>query len=93
MKTKEEVFNEHSFLAIGAISPSKDFCLKAMDEYAKQQAVDFFKWYGLKMASFLEYLTKIKSITESKEIEEAIKNHEGATFEQLYNQFIESQNK
>ncbi len=44
MKTKEEVFNEHSFLAIGAISPSKDFCLKAMDEYAKQQSIEFDKW-------------------------------------------------
>lgn len=42
--TKDEIFNKHSFSAIGAISPSKDFCLKAMDEYAKQQAISFSKY-------------------------------------------------
>lgn len=42
--TNEEIFNKHSFSAIGAISPSKDFCLKAMDEYAKQQAIAFVKY-------------------------------------------------
>lgn len=33
-KTAEQIFNEHSWKAIGAISPSKDFCLSAMKEIA-----------------------------------------------------------
>lgn len=65
-----------------------------IDEYAaKQQAIAFFTWYGIRMASFLEYITKVKPIVKSEEIEEAMRNHEGATFEQLYEQFIEQQNK
>lgn len=36
----EIIFNTHSWEAIGAISPSKDFCLKAMKEYAKEYATD-----------------------------------------------------
>jgi hypothetical protein len=71
MKTKEEVFNEHSFLAIGAISPSKDFCLKAMDEYAKQQAIEFMK-----------FVDAFYSQNVSNE-----------SYDKMYNQFIESQNK
>lgn len=42
--TKEEIFNKHSFSAVGAISTSKHFCLSAMDEYAKQQAIAFHQW-------------------------------------------------
>ncbi len=33
----ETIFNKHSWAALGAISPSKDFCLKAMEEYAQQE--------------------------------------------------------
>lgn len=60
-------------------------------EYAKQQSIAFFKWYGGKMASFIEYITKVKPIVRSEEIEERITEHEGATFDQLYAQFIEQQ--
>ncbi len=37
MKTKEEIFNKHSHSYLGAISPSKPFCLSAMQEYADQE--------------------------------------------------------
>lgn len=41
MKTEEQtaevIFNKYSWHAFGAISPSKDFCLKAMKEYAAQE--------------------------------------------------------
>lgn len=37
MKTAEEIFNEHSWSSLGAISPSKNFCLPAMREFAAQE--------------------------------------------------------
>lgn len=100
--TKEEIINKHtsSERRESDFNQSKGYDFKylnltsarlAMDEYAKQQSIDFFKWYGVKMASFLEYLTTVKPICRSEEIEEAMSRHEGATFEQLYAQFIEQQ--
>lgn len=45
---KEEIFNKRSWAALAAISPSKDFCLKAMQEYAdqekKKEAIAFEEW-------------------------------------------------
>lgn len=76
-----------------SITTAYDIPKHILDAFTKQQIIAFFTWYGVKMASFLEYLTKIKPISKSEEVEEAIRKHEGATFEELYNQFIESQNK
>ena len=42
--TKDEIFNKHSWAALGAISPSKYFCLPAMDEYAEIEAIGFAEW-------------------------------------------------
>lgn len=65
--------------------------IEAMDEWAKQQSIAFFKWYADKMVAFIEYITKIRPMVVSEEIEERIREHEGATFEQLYDRFIASQ--
>ena len=65
----------------------------AMDEYAKQEAIDFFKWYGVKMATFIEYITKIKPIVESNEIEEKIIEFEGKSIQELYELYLKSKNQ
>lgn len=38
--TQEAVFNKHSWAELGAISPSKSFCLKAMDEWANIKMIE-----------------------------------------------------
>lgn len=43
MKSAEEIFNEHSWKDLGAISPSGRFCIPAMKEYAKQVAEETLK--------------------------------------------------
>lgn len=100
--TKEEILNrEYTTQCAGNTSllmrlfPEKDkqVVLAAMDEYAKQQSVDFFKWYGTRMASLTKYICEIRPIAEDKKMEEIILKHEGATLDQLYSQFIEQQNK
>lgn len=81
--TKEEIFNKHSFAAIRAISPSKDFCLKAMVEYARQQVIEFDNW---KIENgWINYAHGVlfKSTDPSY----------GKSVGVLYNQFIEQQNK
>lgn len=62
-------------------------------DYAKQQSIAFFQWYGVKMVGFIEYITKVKPIATSEEIEEKIMEFEGQSFENLYSLFLEAQNK
>lgn len=59
--------------------------------YAALHAKDFLEWYSLKMVGFVEYLTKVKPIVKSEEIEERLLEFEGQTFDNLYAQFIEHQ--
>ena len=71
--------------------PWHQFCIdEAMDEWAKLNAIEFFKWYGVKMASFMAYITKVRPIMKSEEIEERIQEFEGQTFEKLYELFLKS---
>lgn len=90
MKTKEEIFNRvMDGHAVSMLSVSDVF--KMMDEYAKQQSIAFLKWYNLKIVGFIEYLTKVKPIVKSEEIEERLLEFEGQTFDNLYAQFAEHQ--
>lgn len=57
---------------------------------AKQEAIEFFKWYGIKWAGFIHYLTQIKQQVTSNEIEEKLHEFEGQTIENLYAQYQKS---
>lgn len=57
---------------------------KAMGEYAKQQAIAFCEWY-----CSLRYLPKVKNIEDHKPGEKSYMK----SYDQLYNEFIEQQNK
>lgn len=54
MKTAEEIFNEHSWSALGAISPSKNFCLPAMDEFAAQEVAKEVEAYKRRLIAEIE---------------------------------------
>jgi len=79
MKTAEVIFNEHSWKAIGAISPSKDFCLKAMQDFARQTSIEFAKW--LNFNGWQEYDEPDRWICPTN-------NRNVYTTEQVYNQFL-----
>ena len=64
--------------------------VEAIKEYAKQESIDFFKWYGLKISGFIEYITKVKPLVVSQEIENAMAKFEGKTFEQLFELYLKS---
>jgi len=66
-----------------SIKEETDAIYKAMDEYAKQQAIDYCSWYCR-----LGYLPKVRSLEDYKPGESYMKSHE-----ELYNLFIEQQNK
>lgn len=89
--TKEEIVFEGNFTTHadedGMGIELKDV-YEAMDEYAKQVSIEFFKWYGVKMMGFMHYLIDIRATVTSDEIEEKIREHEGKSIEELYNQFI-----
>lgn len=74
--TKEEILNKYGRLVSGP-------ALLAMEEYAKQQAIDYCSWY-----CSLGYLPKVKDEKDYKPGESYMKS-----YEELYNEFIESQNK
>jgi hypothetical protein len=60
MTMKEQIFNKHSFRELRAISPSKSFCLNAMEEYAiieKIGIVGELIGYGTKDQESLKYMS------------------------------------
>lgn len=62
----------------------RNFALKAMDEYAKQQAIEFDKWKCIQGYSVA---------ADGMHFRQQGKYIEPNTSENLYNQFIEQQNK
>lgn len=72
---------------------NQQYIFPAMEQYSRIQSISFFKWYGVKMAGFMEYIKDIRPTVISDEIEEKIKEFEGKDFETLYNLFIEHQSK
>lgn len=72
---------------------TKEEVLEAMDEYAKQQAIAFQKWYAVKMIEFLQYFKRklenpiIYSIPDA--YDKYIEEFEGKTQDERYNLFIE----
>lgn len=93
IKSKEDILKEYAVETIDEYNSLYERVKKAMDQYARQQAIEFFKWYGVKMAVFVEYIKDIRPLVTSKEIEEKIKEFDGKSFEELYNLFIQDQNK
>jgi hypothetical protein len=61
--------------------------------FAKQQSIEFFKWYGVKMVGFIEYIKDIRPTVTSDEIEEKIKEFEGQSIENQYNLFLQQTQK
>jgi hypothetical protein len=62
----------------------------AMDIYAKEVAIEFFKFYIWKATGFLEYLRNVKPMVTSNEIEENLKAFEGKSLNELYELFLQS---
>lgn len=60
----------------------------AMDCFAEQQSIAFFKWNTSKTSTYIEYLTKISKLVRSQEIETALNEFEGMTIEERYQLFI-----
>lgn len=95
-KSKEEILDKEvkssgPYLTTDVIE--RDDALTAMDIFAKVQSIAFFKWYGAKMAGFMEYIKDIRPIVTINEIEEKLIEFEGKSFEELYTLFTQDQIK
>lgn len=94
--SKEDILNSKDLIFFGRVSaedevtgtPEKIY--EAMDEYAKQIAIGFLTWYGVKMSGFIQYIKDIRPIVISNEIEEKVKEFEGKPIEELFNIYLES---
>ncbi len=64
--------------------------LSLMSGYAKQESIEFFKWYLLKVTSLCHYLTEIKPLVTSEELEAKIEEFEGKPINDLYELYIQS---
>ena len=66
--------------------------LNAMDEYSKEVAIGFLKWYGVKMMEFVLYFQRKKENPIIYYIPDAydkyIEEFEGKTQEQLFDQYL-----
>jgi hypothetical protein len=58
-----------------------------MEIYAKQESIEFFKWYAMKMHGFIIYIKDIRPQVTSQEIEEKLSEFEGKPFDKLYELF------
>ena len=76
--TKEEILRDAPSLKMG------------MDQYAEQEAIGFFIWYGIKFHSLMEYITKIKPMVESYELEQKVLEFEGKSIKELYQLYLQS---
>lgn len=90
--TKEKVLYKNLGDSTRSMLSDSDI-YSAMDKWAKIQAIEFFKWYGVKMMGFIDYIKDTRPMVESLEIEEKIKEFEGKDFGTLYELFLQSQNK
>lgn len=55
-----------------------------IDIARKEGALDFFKWYIMKMNNFIFYFREVWPLTTSEEIENKITEFEGQTLDNLY---------
>ncbi len=88
MKTKEEIIKD--WIYDKPLIKLPEAVSGAMDEWAKIEAIEFFKWYGIKFSGLIEYITKIKPLVKSEEIEEKILEFEGQSIERLYELYQQS---
>jgi len=61
-----------------------------LDEYAKQEAIEFLKWYALKLIAFAEYVKNVKPIVTSDEIEEKLSEFEGKEIKDVHELYLQS---
>lgn len=61
-----------------------------INEARKESAIEFFKWYGMKIVSLTTYLLEIKPLVRSEELEQKIAEFEGQSLDKLYELFLQS---
>lgn len=88
MKTKDEIL-DWALMQEGGVGHVS----KAMDKFAKQQAVEFFKWNARSISEYMDYLKRVHNSEGMEEMELELNHFENNSIEGRYNLFIESQNK
>lgn len=63
----------------------------AMDIWAKQQAIEFFKWNAKSISDYLDYLKRVNGSEGLEEMELELNHFENSSIEGRYNLFIECQ--
>jgi hypothetical protein len=64
---------------------------KAMDEYTRQEAIEFFKWNFNTAAGYINYLKIITERTE--DMEKEIDTFENSSMSQRYDLYLESKTR
>jgi hypothetical protein len=95
MKTKQEIIKAHYeakytspkyMNSVNRVS-NFEYISPAMDEYAKEIAVEFFKWNTSKIVGYIQYIQQIRDLVRSEEIERNLNEFEGATLEERFELF------
>lgn len=99
MKTKDDIIHDLNGNSDGfqTAYPFEEV-EKAMDEYAKLRAVEFFKWNAKKAGDYIDYLRRVDKAEGASEKEKELDHFEGATIDGRYELFLQetenqSQNK
>ena len=88
MKSNEEIIDEVLSKKPVNYEIERNEISECLDIARKDSAIDFFKWYVIKMVGFLEYIKNIRPAVVSNEIEEKIKEFEGQSFDNIYQIYL-----
>jgi len=64
-----------------------DTIYDAMDEYAKQEAIEFFKWNAASIKGYVDYIMRERD--GDVDLEEALSKFENSTIEERYNLYLQ----
>lgn len=90
--SKEEILENYEY-DVHYYGGGRKHVLEAMEIFAKQESIEFFKWNAAKAAEYINYITRVSKSEGNSEYEKELDIFENSTIEQRYNLFTEQRNK
>lgn len=92
MRTAEEILEEYGngFYYTDTFVYHDESIIRAINEAQKESAIEFFKWYGIKITGLIEYIQDVRPRVRNEEVEAKIEEFEGQPLDKLYELFLKS---
>ena len=90
--SKEEIVKRHTDGWVGGMTPGDEerIVYPSMDEYAKQEAIEFFKWNAASVKGYVDYIMRARESESDEQLQSNLDKFETATLEERYNLYVQS---